>query len=124
VIIGIGTDIVHIPRIESVLDRQGNSFICRILSETELKNTGTTINAAFIAKRFAAKEAIAKALGTGIGNGVSFHDMSINHDEMGAPYVSLSGGAEKVMKEKRATQVLISISDEQEYAIAYAVLSK
>ena len=66
-IIGIGTDIVHIPRIESVLDRQGNSFICRILSETELKNTGTTINAAFIAKRFAAKEAIAKALGTGIG---------------------------------------------------------
>ena len=50
--------------------------------------------------------------------------MSINHDEMGAPYVSLSGGAEKVMKEKRATQVLISISDEQEYAIAYAVLSK
>ena len=66
---------------------------------------------------------MAKALGTGIGSGVSFQDMTISNDEKGAPSVSLSAGAAQVAAEKSARKVLLSIADEQKYAIAYAMLS-
>ena len=70
----------------------------------------------------AATEAIAKALGTGIGHGVSFQDMIITNNAKGAPEVVLSGGAARIMAEQGAHKVLLSLADERHYAIAYAIL--
>ena len=123
-VIGIGTDIVEIERISDVLNRQGDKFVERILTESEQEQYQQSHQkAAFLAKRFAAKEAVAKALGTGIGHRVSFQDMVITNDVKGAPQISLSGGAAKILAKKEGSVVLISISDERDYAIAYAVLS-
>ena len=108
-IIGIGTDIVDIRRIEKLIEESGERFIAKIFNEEE-KGEG----AAHYAKRFAAKEAVAKALGTGIGSNVSFKDIVITNDENGAPKVQVKGQGLKV-------KVHISLSDEYPYALAYAV---
>jgi holo-[acyl-carrier protein] synthase len=121
-IIGIGTDIVDISRMQKILERQGDKFVSRILSKAEQKLLRGQFTPASIAKRFAAKEAVAKSLGTGIGYGVSFQDITISNDSKGAPLVNLSGGAAKVLHKKSGTDVLLSLSDERDYAIAYAVL--
>tara|TARA_B110000902_G_scaffold258523_1_gene328404 strand:- start:1510 stop:1887 length:378 start_codon:yes stop_codon:yes gene_type:complete len=123
-IIAIGTDIVEIARIAELLERQPQRFVERILCPSELEQYTSHSNpVAFVAKRFAAKEAIAKALGTGIGHGVSFQDMQISNDDKGAPLVQLSGGAAEVMHSRGGQRVLISLADERDYAIAYAMLS-
>ena len=122
-IIGIGTDIVDISRVKKILERQGEKFVNRILSQPEQKELSGRITPPIVAKRFAAKEAVSKSLGTGIGFGVSFQDITIIHDSKGAPSVTLCGGAAKVLDEKSGKNVLLSLSDEQDYAIAYAVLT-
>ena len=121
--IAIGTDIVEIARLQDTVSRQGIKFVRRILCVNEqeqyqLKSTST----AFLAKRFAAKEAIAKALGTGIGNGVSFQDIEIFNNHKGAPQVKLTGGAAEVLKALGGTRVLLSLSDEKDYALAFAMI--
>jgi len=124
-IIAIGTDIVEIARIAELLERQPQRFVERILCATELEQYTSHSNpVAFVAKRFAAKEAIAKALGTGIGHGVSFQDMQISNDEKGAPHVELSGGAAEVMHSRGGQRMLISLADERDYANTYAMLSE
>tara|TARA_B110000977_G_scaffold10426_1_gene13598 strand:- start:2399 stop:2776 length:378 start_codon:yes stop_codon:yes gene_type:complete len=124
-IIAIGTDIVEIARIAKVLERQAERFVERILCPSELEQYASRGNSvAFVATRFAAKEAIAKALGTGIGHGVSFQDIQISNDEKGAPHVQLSGGAADVMHSRGGQQILLSLADERDYAIAYAILSE
>ena len=75
-----------------------------------------------LAKRFAAKEAVAKCLGTGIGRGVSWQDILIHHDNNGAPLVTLSGGAREVAQRLGSETVLLSLSDEDAYVIAFAAL--
>ena len=121
---GVGTDIVEIARIASILNRQNDRFVSRILTDHEQREyIKSQRKTTFLAKRFAAKEAVAKALGTGIGNGVSFQDIEITHDDKGAPLVILSGGAKAVMFDKSASNVFISIADEINYAIAYAVIA-
>src|SRR5210317_1185491 len=76
-----------------------------------------------LAKRFAAKEAVAKALGTGIGRGVSWQDIEIGHDGSGAPRVVLSGGALRVATERGGQRVELSLADEVVYVVAFAVLT-
>ena len=121
---GIGTDIVDIGRVASVLERQGDKFIQRVLTTAEQQEFNRlNKNIAFLAKRFAAKEAIAKALGTGIGHGVSFQDMNVINNAKGAPSVELCGGAAEVMNSLGATEVLLSLADETNYAIAYVILN-
>lgn len=121
--IAIGTDIVEIARMDDATSRQGLKFVQRILCANEFEQYQSKSNSsAFLAKRFAAKEAIAKALGTGIGNGVSFQDIEIHNNAKGAPQVKLTGGAAQMLAEMGATKVLLSLSDEKEYALAYAVL--
>lgn len=121
--LAIGTDIVEIARIADVRSRQGLKFAQRILCASELEQYCAKSNSnAFLAKRFAAKEAIAKALGTGIGRGVSFQDIEVSNNSNGAPQVKLTGGAEKALAEMGATKVLVSLSDEKNYAIAYALI--
>ena len=122
-VMGVGTDIVEIARIDDATSRQGLKFVQRILCANEFEQYQSKSNSsAFLAKRFAAKEAIAKALGTGIGNGVSFQDIEIHNNAKGAPQVKVTRGAAKVLTEMGASKVLLSLSDEKEYALAYAVL--
>lgn len=125
---GIGTDIVEIDRLQSAVTRTGDKLLKRVLTAFELdtyqqkSQRDQRQGLHYFAKRYAAKEAIAKALGTGIGRGVSWQDMEISNNDQGAPLVTLSGGARDKMQAMAAEQCLLSISDEQAYAIAYAVL--
>ncbi len=122
--ISVGTDILKVERIEAVVARLGDKFVRRILTETERQEyQGSGIPIGLLAKRFAAKEAVAKALGTGIGRGVSWQDIQIDHNESGAPLVVLSGGAQRVASARGGSRVEISISDEAEYVVAFAVLA-
>jgi len=121
--IAIGTDIVRIARIAEVIERQGGRFVTRILRPEEVVAYEEHREPArLLAKRFAAKEAVAKCLGTGIGRGVSWQDMLVHHDANGAPLVTLSGGALAVAQAKGANSVLLSLSDEDLYVVAFAAL--
>jgi len=125
-IVGIGSDLVHISRIEAVLERQGEAFAKRILCPEEF-NTFCQKNkpeqqAAFLAKRFAAKEALSKALKTGIGK-VSWQHILVTNSPSGAPEITLSDQALTVFKALGAASIHLSLSDEQDLALAFVVLS-
>ena len=121
--IGIGTDILRVARVEEVVERLGDRFVRRILSPQEREEYRLSqMPHRLLAKRFAAKEAIAKALGTGIGRGVSWQDITIGHNDMGAPLVDLSGGALAVATERGGSAVQLSLADEAEYVVAFAIL--
>ena len=121
--ISVGTDILKIDRIEAVVERLGEKFVQRILTQAEREEYNASAQPArLLAKRFAAKEAVAKALGTGIGRGVSWQNIQLEHNADGAPLVKLSGGAQRVATERGATRVEISLSDEADYVVAFAVL--
>lgn len=121
-IVGIGTDIVQIERISAALDRLGEGFARRVLTDAELQRFhGSKQPAAFLAKRFAAKEAAAKALGTGIGK-VSFKHLEVSNNAQGAPELTFFGYAAELQKQKRITRLHLSLSDEKDAAIAFVVL--
>ncbi|MCC5811949.1 MAG: holo-ACP synthase [Ectothiorhodospiraceae bacterium] len=120
---GIGTDLVLMPRIAEVLERHGERFARRVLTERELATwRARTDRVAFLAKRFAAKEAAAKALGTGIGATVSFHDLEIGHDALGRPLLETSPRLSTWMRRQGWSRCLISLSDEGDHALAFAVV--
>ena len=123
-IVGIGTDIIQIPRIEKVLALYGERFIDRILSENEKKKL-TTLNkysyANFLAKRFAAKEAISKAFGVGIGSQLSFKDISIVNDHLGKPFVTIAANETLIPK---FLNIYISLSDDYPTSIAFVIITK
>ncbi len=122
-ILGIGTDIVFIPRIEGVLHRRPR-FADRILTKKEFELFQSHQNpAAYLAKRFAAKEAISKALGCGIGTHMGWKDVEIGRDSLGRPEVSFTGVAQDRLSKKGAIVCHLSISDEADYALAFAVIS-
>ena len=124
-IFGIGTDIVRISRIQQSLDRYGDRFARRILAGQELADLQRTpYPARFLARRFAAKEAVVKAYGTGFTQGMTFQDIAIGHDAAGKPLLLLSGRALELQHELRIGEMFISISDEQEYAVAFVTLLK
>ena len=121
-IVGIGTDIIEISRILSLLKKHDESFAKRILSEQELAiYQRQTIKEKFIAKKWAAKEAVSKALGTGFTQGVSFTDMTIEHTEEGKPLIVLTGKTKQVADKLGITKWSISISDEKHYALAFVI---
>ncbi len=122
--IGVGTDILRVERIDEVVGRQGERFVKRILTAVECTEYAASKQGnRLLAKRFAAKEAVAKALGTGIGRGVSWQDIEIDHDESGAPLVTLSGGALEAARRRGGERVALSLADEREYVVAFAVLT-
>ena len=123
--ISIGTDILEVARIEQTLTRLGDRFVRRILTNAEqLEYHASSNGARLLAKRFAGKEAVAKALGTGIGRGVSWQDIHIEHDPAGAPLVNLTGGADTVARSRGGRKILLSLSDEQRYVVAFAALTE
>lgn len=120
-IVGIGTDIVSVERIRRVLTKTPE-FAQRILTPDEMRRLDEQHDtAAFVAKRFAAKEAAAKALGTGIGK-VSFQDIFIEHTASGQPLLRFRGEAQVQAGYLGARSYHVSISDEHEFAVAYVVL--
>ena len=125
-IVGIGSDLVHISRVEAVLERQGEAFAKRILRpeefETFFQKNKPGQRAAFLAKRFAAKEALSKALKTGIGK-VSWQHILVTNSLSGTPEITLSDQALSVFKALGAESVHLSLSDEQDLALAFVVLS-
>ncbi|PIP78319.1 MAG: holo-ACP synthase [Gammaproteobacteria bacterium CG22_combo_CG10-13_8_21_14_all_40_8] len=124
-IIGIGTDIVSIQRIDSVIKTALEKFSVRILTpgERAILPQQHKMIVHFMAKRWAAKEAVSKAFGTGIGKELSFQDIEIQHNEQGAPQVHLSLKAQMLAESKGILFWHISISDETQYAIAYVIAS-
>ena len=122
-IYGIGTDIVSIERIQNILNKNRDGFINRVLTEHEKALFANKADsAAFCAKRFAAKEAFSKALGTGIGRIVSFQDLTVRSNEHGKPYFMPSEKLRLYLQEKGIKHGHLSISDESPNALAFVVL--
>ena len=124
--IAIGTDIVEIERISHAFKRQGDRLINRVLTSAEQDRLRQFSNEdqqiAYLAKRWCAKEAIAKALGTGIAKGVGFQQIEISNSESGAPLALLTEGALDRLTAIGGKKVLISLSDERQYAVAYCTI--
>ncbi|GIU27852.1 holo-[acyl-carrier-protein] synthase [Shewanella hafniensis] len=122
-IVGLGTDIVEIERIQAHVARAGDKLAKRVLTEAELAiYTGHSQPSRYLAKRFAAKEAAAKALGTGIGRGVSFQHIHIGNNADGAPTIHFTEGALARLQQLKAAIGHISIADEKSYAIATVII--
>ncbi len=124
-IIGIGVDIVEISRLADSAERFGERLAAKILNDSEMvhfreKQGDSSIS--WLAKRFAAKEAVSKALGTGMRAGVHFNQIGIEGKPGRAPTVRLSGAAEVRAQSLGVTNIQLSISDEKHYAVAFAVL--
>jgi len=122
-IFGIGTDLVHIPRMQALLDKNSDKIALRILTDDEFSEFQQASNqAAFLAKRFAAKEATAKALGTGFRNGLSLRHIEVTNNNSGKPELKFYQQGQTLLKDYNIGQSLISLSDEEDYAIAYVIL--
>ena len=122
-IYGVGTDLVNIDRVKKILSKNRDGFVKRVLSEHEQALFANKADsAAYCAKRFAAKEAFAKALGTGIGRVVGFQDLTVRNNENGKPHFIPSEKLRLYLLEKGINQAHLSISDESQNAIAFVVL--
>lgn len=122
-IVGIGTDIVSVARIEAALGRHGEAFPRRILTPHELADYGAAPHPArFLAKRFAAKEALAKATGQGLRHPVGLRSAGIIHDALGKPQFDYSPVLAEWLRQRGIGSAHVSISDEQDYVIAFVIL--
>lgn len=124
-ILGIGNDITEVARIQRLYEKNGVTFLLTVLSEEEIalleKRNGKG-RAEFIAGRWAAKEALGKALGTGLGGNCSPSEITIRNHASGAPEVFVSGKTAAFLTEKQVKKIWITISHEREYAVATALL--
>jgi holo-[acyl-carrier protein] synthase len=119
---GVGVDIVSKERIRKIHQKYGIRFAERLFAGQELKEYHRAGDKdSFLAKRFAAKEAISKVLGTGITSSIHLRDLILTHDERGKPLVVLEGPAREQMHALGMDAILISITDEKEHAIAFCV---
>jgi len=127
-IIGIGNDIIDIRRVEQTLERFGNRFVQRIFTEVEQrKSEGRRMRAASYAKRFAAKEACSKALGTGLRRGVFWRDMGVVNMRGGQPTMALTGGAldrlNEITPDGMSPVIHLTITDDHPLAQAFVIIS-
>ena len=121
-IFGIGTDLIRIERLESAIERHGNRFAERILMEQELVHYyDRKYKARYLAMRFAGKEAVSKALGTGFAHGIWVRDIGIVHNQRGKPDVIFSARGAGVCRELGVGKCHVSLSDEAGIAMAYAI---
>ena len=123
-ILGIGVDVIQNSRIKSLLNNK--LFINRTFSKIELKNSKKISNKTnYFAKRFAAKESLAKSLGTGFRNNLNFKDIEILNDKVGRPYFLKSNKIDNIIIKRFKTKkydLFLSISDEKEYSVAFTIL--
>lgn len=125
-IVGLGLDVVEVERIRQAFERHGRRFATRILGAPELvrfADVPETAGVAFLAKRFAAKEAFAKAAGVGFGRGFGFNDVWIGNDAFGKPEIRLNPDC-RALKAWSNHQILLSLSDERGVAAAVCVISR
>jgi len=132
-ILGLGTDLVNIKRIEKLVEKFGENFYKKVLTEKELerlndiKNINEVKNkTVFCAKRFCAKEAFAKALGIGLGRGMNFADINVDNDILGKPIIDLTEKGEDFMcqlfKKKSFDEIKIDVSISDDYPFVNAVV--
>ena len=126
-IFGIGTDIVNIKRIEKSIRMNGNRFKNKIFTKKEILYCENKKNpASFYAKRFAAKEAFTKALGTGIRKNISFKNIEISNNRYGKPIIILSGSVDGFLKKKirnKKYNIYLSLSDDKPWAQATVIIT-
>ena len=122
-IVGIGVDIAETARVEKLSAKFGQRFARRILTTDELLEFDRRKHSSsYLATRFAAKEAVAKALGTGIGEQLGFHSIQIDNDDKGKPLLRFMGTAVDLIAGLNIKNALISLSDEKHYVVAMVVL--
>ena len=125
-IFGVGTDIVKNSRIKKLI--KNKKFINRIFTSSEIKDS-KKINqkVLFFSKRFAAKEAFVKSLGTGFAHNINFKDINVTKKKGGKPYLTLSIKLKDILKRKlklKKVKIFLSLSDEREYSVAYVITQK
>ncbi len=121
---GIGTDIVAVKRLQGMWERHGDKVLAKLLTPEEMADCEKAHDKGrFLAKRFAAKEAFAKALGTGVRPPAVLTAMAVTHDELGKPKLACYGQLAKMVENQNLVAHL-SISDESDYAIAYVILER
>ena len=124
-IYGIGTDIVSVDRIKKSL--KNKNFLRRLFSQDEISKCCKSINFNnCYAKRFAAKEAFSKALGTGISSGIKFNEIIVLNKKSGKPFINLVGATKQILKKKfkgKKSKISLSLSDEKKYAVAFVAIS-
>ncbi|MDM7322581.1 MAG: holo-ACP synthase [Gammaproteobacteria bacterium] len=124
-IYGIGTDIVAIARMSRLWGRYGEALAARLLAEDEHACLASQADPArFLAKRFAAKEAAAKALGTGFRDGLGFKHIAVDHDPLGKPLLRLHGPAALLAERLGVRGCHLSLSDETDYAVAFVIMTR
>lgn len=120
---GIGTDIVKLIRVEQSIERFGEGFARRILHTSELARFQSHAQpVAYLAKRFAAKEALVKAFGTGFRDGIALSDIEVINDVQGKPEIVLHGRTRQFFDDNAMTSLHLTLSDEHDYAIAFVVV--
>src|SRR5438067_9031837 len=121
-ILGVGIDIIEVARIQASYERFGERFLNRILHANEIAYClSHKAPAPFLAARFAAKEAISKAFGTGIGAELGWQDMEVGRKESGEPFVILRDAGQRLLEARKGSKVLVSLSHTQAHATAVAV---
>jgi holo-[acyl-carrier protein] synthase len=122
-VLGVGVDIVETARIEHSLDRFGDRFLQRVFTPGEIAYCQSMkFPARHFAARFAAKESVSKAFGTGIGHAMGWRDIDIHREGSGQPFVVLKGGAKQLAADRRVNAVWISLSHTEHHAVASVVL--
>jgi len=120
---GIGSDIVSLGRVARIYSKFPGRFAERILNRSELEAFARAHDrVAFLGKRFAVKEAAAKALGTGFSGGVAMCDIVLEHDALGKPILSFTGCTAQRCREMRIGESHVSVSDERDYALAFVIM--
>ena len=125
-IVGIGTDLVAVARIGETLERQGERFLQKLLSDAEQAEFRDVKSntAAWLAKRWAAKEAFGKAAGIGVSAPLTLSGIGVGHDEAGRPLFELSAEVQAFLRSKGVSQTHLSLSDEREFAVAFVVFEQ
>ena len=122
-VIGIGVDLVECARIQHSLDRFGDRFLRRVFTPGEIEySTSMKFPARHLAARFAAKEAVSKAFGTGIGKSMGWRDIDVHKRESGEPFLVFHEGAKKLAEQRGVQNALITLSHSDEHAVAMIVL--
>ena len=122
-ILGVGIDLIEVARVEHSIERFGERFLRRVLLESEIryclahKRPGP-----HVAARFAAKEAVSKAFGTGIGGQLGWHDIEVERKESGEPFVTLRDKACELMKARGAQKLHLTLSHTEHHATAFVIL--
>jgi holo-[acyl-carrier protein] synthase len=122
-VLGIGVDLVENVRIQHSLDRFGERFLQRVFTAGEIEySQSMKYPERHLAARFAAKEAVSKAFGTGIGRAMGWKDIDVHRKASGEPFVVLEGGAKKLAEERRVSKVSITLSHTEHHAMAMIVM--